>query len=417
MTPSGRHSTKITVSTRCVHHRAAATAAVPPQSLPPCHPCAHATRTQANAVDRKTFIDGLCNIVGKAKVRATIRGAMGQKEKEAGDAKSPPSAGATSAAPSAGIGSRDLPASADVAGQAQTEAAAGAPGKRPAGSAGSEVAGTKRPRASTCAQGYADAANSSEAGVPTRGGGSGGRGATGGGDGKKDKDGDDVRSQLDPLAMAGVDVQAEAAEEEITAREGGHDEARRFGSGEQGELLRKKLEKIAKKFGLQTADDASCRLVAVAMQEHITAIIEALRPASRARTNAAKEALGESGRVVTGDPTKAWAKQQQQQQAARAQVEEQKRVLTGPGRVQLADSAQPGDDARQMESVVGVGRGGGGRGGTSEAVANVADVLYVLEGEPTSRHSRVVQWWRCNNAPLARYVRPSARLYPPPQKP
>ena len=44
----------------------------------------------------------------------------------------------------------------------------------------------------------------------------------------------------------------------------------------------------------------------------------------------------------------------------------------------------------------------------------VLDVLYALECEPQSRGSRVLQWWRCNQAPLMRYARQSARLFAPP---
>ena len=43
------------------------------------------------------------------------------------------------------------------------------------------------------------------------------------------------------------------------------------------------------------------------------------------------------------------------------------------------------------------------------------DVLYVLDAEPQSCRSRVVQWWRCDNRPLKRYARRAARVHVPPE--
>ena len=45
---------------------------------------------------------------------------------------------------------------------------------------------------------------------------------------------------------------------------------------------------------------------------------------------------------------------------------------------------------------------------------SAVDVLYVIDSEPQSCRSRVVQWWRCDNRPLKRYARRAARVHLPP---
>ena len=46
---------------------------------------------------------------------------------------------------------------------------------------------------------------------------------------------------------------------------------------------------------------------------------------------------------------------------------------------------------------------------------SAVDVLYVIDAEPQSCRSRVVQWWRCDNRPLKRYARRAARVHVPPE--
>ena len=49
--------------------------------------------------------------------------------------------------------------------------------------------------------------------------------------------------------------------------------------------------------------------------------------------------------------------------------------------------------------------------------AGASDVLYALDGERHAARSRVVQWWRCHNAPLPAEAKRAARLFAPVEVP
>ena len=102
-------------------------------------------------------------------------------------------------------------------------------------------------------------------------------------------------------------MSAEDRGAEIVAREGGDDEAARFGSGAMGVQLRTKLSEMSRRFGLaEGADEGACRVVAVALQERIASMIEDLRPAVRQRTNSAKHAFGQDAFTKGTDPKLSW---------------------------------------------------------------------------------------------------------------
>jgi len=82
-------------------------------------------------------------------------------------------------------------------------------------------------------------------------------------------------------------------------------------------------------------------------------------------------------------------------QAAREEAE-----AAGPS----AEAGGPADAAppRQLSSLATHGAEGGA---TRPTVVSLADVLYLLEREPQTSRSRVLQWWRCENKPLKRCAR------------
>ena len=141
---------------------------------------------------------------------------------------------------------------------------------------------------------------------------------------------------------------------------------------------------------------SACDLVSVALRERLSDVLELLPAASRGRANEARQAFGPSGWTPTTDPKQSW-KMQQQQAAARA---------AGGAPAAANGRAAPGGGAP----------GGGAPGASAAGPVGVsaADVLHVLDGERQASRSRVVQWWRCNDAPLEAYAQQSARLFAPP---
>lgn len=251
----------------------------------------------------------------------------------------------------------------------------------------------------------------------------------------------------DPLLAAGVDVSAEDRGAEIVAREGGDDEAARFGSGAMGVQLRTKLSEMSRRFGLaEGADEGACRVVAVALQERIASMIEDLRPAVRQRTNSAKHAFGQDAFTKGTDPKLSWKVRAAQTKAptssASSGASSGAPMRAGGGSVAAETATSSSAEERRLESLTkrdapastAAGAGLSLAAAAAEAaaanaardaaaaaaeaarevVANAADVLYVLDTDRQSSRSRVVQWWKCNNGPLVRYARQSARLFPPP---
>ena len=372
--------------------------------------------------DRKAWLIATAKVVGRPKLLALTKTISAP----ATGAPTPPAT-----APSGGGMAEAAPVGGGAAAQSSKSPASsvgavagmkrGAPGSMGTAGAAATTAttaagsGEKRQRLSS---GYAAASAAADA--DAEGGGSrkgaakaGGERSEAGGKGK-----DELSSQLDPLAIAGVDMEAEAQSTEIVSREdGAADEAARFGSGEQGERLRTKLGEIAVKFGLEGADENAARMIAIALDERLSWLLEGLHGAAFVRTNGARRALGEEV-MVTSNPLKAWkpklaststttaptapAPAPGADNAAMAAVEAEsgpRRSAAAPaGRKATASHHDDDDDTRQPVSV--------------------ADVLYLLDGERQSRGSRVVQWWRCNNHPLGRYQRQAARLFapPPPKK-
>ena len=136
----------------------------------------------------------------------------------------------------------------------------------------------------------------------------------------------------------------------------------------------------------------------MALNERMSDLLEPLRSAAAIRTNAAKLAFGPDGFVKSTDPKMSWKQQQAAAEKRRTDKEEAARG---------ARSAQPAGSS-------GAAADGGTGASRPEVDVSASDVLYVLDGEPHASRSRVVQWWQCNNAPLVRYARQSARLFPPP---
>ena len=265
--------------------------------------------------------------------------------------------------------------------------------KRPMENAGydAQAEALKRQRAGGLAEGYAAAAASAEAGGSGSMLAAGAAAAAAATAPTEDLDadrGEDLASKADVLVQAGVDVDAEAEEAAIEAREGGDDEGAVFG----GARLQLKMEEICAKFGL-TPDHAASHFVAVALHERMSQLVESLRGAARQRTNAAKLAFGPQGFARSTDPKQSW----KQQQAAAAKRKAEREAGSGSG----------SGDAPAVAATP--------RGGT--IAVTPADVLYVLDGERASNRSRVVQWWHCNQTPLGDYAKQSARLFPPPTKP
>jgi hypothetical protein len=371
---------------------------------------------QSKEVDQGAIIKGLCDIVGQDKIKACVRAA-----KNAAKAATAPPPPAT-----------------------QPHATAASSAKRPAASVDAGDASSKRPRAAgdpgALSSGYAAAAAASE--------GAGDTGGDNGDDGSK-KEANPL-STFDPMRAAGVDVSVEESGAEILARDGGEDEAARFGSGAMGEQLRKKLSEMSRRFGLSGgADEAACRMVAVALQERMTCIIEELRPAVHHRSNADKDAFGEGAFTKGTDPKVSWKVRAAQTKATMGHAAPEPAAAPGgcAGAGVTADgsgatsAAGASADARRLESLarqdappagalsLGAAAAAAASAAVAEAtaaaataaarevVAGSADVLYVLDGDHQASRSRVVQWWRCTNAPLVRYARHTARLFPPPPAP
>lgn len=371
---------------------------------------------QAKEVDQGGCIKGLASIVGMDKIKAQVLAA-----KNAAKAAAAANPGATG----------------------REEATASSSDKRPAPSADASNAGSKRPRA-TCdsgslSSGYAAAAAASE----------GASGASNDDASKKAKEAS-VFSSFDPVRAAGVDVAVEESGTEILARDGGDDEAARFGSGAMGEQLRTKLSEMSRRFGLAGgADEAACRVVAVALQERMTSILEELRPAVQHRSNADKHAFGEGAFTKGTDPKVAWKVRSAQAKAAMGHAGTESSAACSGGTDAAASTDRSGAstaagasaDARRLESLArqdapptgalslaaaaaataaanaAAATAAATAAAAREVVAGSVDVLHVLDSDHQASRSRVVQWWRSTNAPLVRYARHTARLFPPPAAP
>jgi hypothetical protein len=261
---------------------------------------------------------------------------------------------------------------------------------------------------------------------------------------------------------------------------------------------RAKLADVASKFGLSGgADERASELVAVALKERLSVIIEQLRPAAKLRNNAHKYAFGADGVVPSTDPKSAHTTPAHHASTSRQHITPAHHASTSRQHTTPAHHASTprqhitpahhASTSRQhttpphdpphtqhtqhithrapslVASVVSVGMTGlpctsaddaytrvcprsfvavswkqqqavaekrkAERGASSSATTGAAaatgqvsgraeagssDVLYVLDTEEVSSRSRVVQWWRCAQAPLARDARQSARLFPPP---
>ena len=165
-----------------------------------------------------------------------------------------------------------------------------------------------------------------------------------------------------------------------------------------GDVLKAKLDEICARYELSGGLGArTAQLVAVALQERVSTVLEALAAAGKGRANAARLAFGSGGVVRSTDPKQSW----KQQQAAAAQRAAERAAAAGAAN----GHAAAGDAA--------AGGGGASAGGGAVAVS-ASDVLYVLDNEPQSSRSRVVQWWRCNAAPVAAHARQSTALFAPP---
>ena len=232
-------------------------------------------------------------------------------------------------------------------------------------------------------------------------------------------------STFDPMCAAGVDVAVEESGNDILARDGGSDdEAARFSSGAMEEQLRKKLSEMSRRFGLEGgADKAACCAVAVALQERMTSIIGELRPAVNLRLNAEKHTFGEGALTESTRLWCAFTEGTDTKVAWKVRAEEAKAVT----RQATAESSE--DDSGGTDAGASTDRGGAGASADArrleslarqdaaaarELVAGSADVLHVLDSDHQASRSLVVQWWRITKAPLVRYVRQSARLFPPP---
>ena len=372
--------------------------------------------SQSKEVDPGAVIKSLCSIVGEPTVKARVRAA----KNAAKAAAAPPPAATDSHATAASSAKR--PAAAMDAGDSRSMS-------------------SKQPRAAgdpgALSTSYAAAADASE--------GAGGAGGDNGDDGSKKE----ALNAFDPLSAAGVDVSVEESGAEILARDGGEDEAARFGSGAMGVQLRKKLSEMSRRFGLAGgADEAACRVVAVALQERMTCIIEELRPAVNHRSNADKHAFGEGAFTKGTDPKVSWKSRAAEAKAGSGHALTE--LAAGHGGSAGAGVSNDGSaaagasaDARRLESLarqdapragaLSLGAAAADAAAASAAaaaatdaatataaqefVAGSADVLFVLDGDHQASRSRVVQWWRCTNAPLVRYARHTARLFPPPPAP
>eukprot|EP00965_Chrysotila_dentata_P061464 2035685-Pleurochrysis_carterae.AAC.1 len=195
------------------------------------------------------------------------------------------------------------------------------------------------------------------------------------------------------------------------------------------------------------------------MEERLRSLLIAVRPVAVHRVNGNKEIFGKDSVVPTTDPRKTW-KQQQADAAARAA---ERKGGSGDGGEEVGGKGDGGggggggdgdggggdgdegtskrkgassqhtagansnkcgartqeEDERRLSSVKADGdsakRKGEGKptAAKANAIVKVEDVLYLLEREPQSSRSRVVQWWRCEGRPLARYARRASRLFVP----
>ena len=198
----------------------------------------------------------------------------------------------------------------------------------------------------------------------------------------------------DAVVQAGVNEDAEAAAyRSLSAADGGEPEGTFFLSGAQGKRLQAKLTEIAHKFGLEGgADERALKLVAVALEERMSMVIEPLRSAVLHRTNAAKLSFGKNAVVPSTNPMQSWKKQQEA-------LAQQKAAAAKGGSSGAGTSAAEADDGKPQRRSSGV------------VTASTQDVLYILDSDPKASKSRVVQWWRAVPQQLD-YPGQSAGLFP-----
>lgn len=163
-------------------------------------------------------------------------------------------------------------------------------------------------------------------------------------------------------------------------------------------------------------------------QERMASLIEGLYAAAKQRTDAARTAFGPAGVINTTNPQLAWHLPQQHAHVPmlalpRSTTTASDAAGTATGVVGAkGGSGSASMEERRMASLVSTpaaGRFIGEASGSAtcrpatRVAATSADVIYLLDQEPHSARSRVVQWWRCNAAPMPPPMRPSARLFAP----
>jgi len=263
---------------------------------------------------------------------------------------------------------------------------------------------TKRMRADVT-DGYADASASAEA-ASAGGTGAGTSGAT-------------LDSQFDVLQQSGVDLAvedaamsvadavAEAQRNEAAAASEAH---RPFVTGAE---LQSRLAELAGQFGLGAVQGQAADLMAAAVEERITSVVRALRGAAWHRHDGDRTRFGEQSYHFTSNPRLPWRQRQVAAAAPPAGAATAAAAGGGAAHGGAARGAAPmvSEEERRLHAVVAAGL----PRRKAPVKVSAVDVLYVIDAEPQSCRSRVVQWWRCDNRPLKRYARRAARVHVPPE--
>ena len=156
--------------------------------------------------------------------------------------------------------------------------------------------------------------------------------------------------------------------------------------------------------------------MAHALEERLRNVVEKLAPiAAHRQGDLSRGMFGKGGTVVTHDPKKPW----RLQPPKRENYHRTDGGGGGGGGSGGGGGAEPmaaadQDDARRLAQISAGGDAAATASSRPPQQVTAADVLHLLENEPQSCKSRIVQWWHCENKPLKRYARLAARVHRPP---
>ena len=155
--------------------------------------------------------------------------------------------------------------------------------------------------------------------------------------------------------------------------------------------------------------------MAHALEERLRNVVEKLAPiAAHRQGDLSRGMFGKGGTVVTHDPKKPWRLQPpKRENYHRTDGGGGGGGAVGGGGDETRLAADQ-DDARRLAQISAGGDAAATASSRPPPQVTAADVLHLLENEPQSCKSRIVQWWHCENKPLKRYARLAARVHRPP---